>query len=353
MYRRAAISMILLGLADAVLRPPLAPAQEFTPVTDPVKSDVLVLRNGDRITGEFRQLQRGIVTFKTDAASTVYVKWPRVITATTRKTFEIVMADGSTHLGSLPELGEEGRIRVQIQGETFDVARDSVVEMVRIKKTFWERLDGNVSAGIDFTQQESKLDLNLSSSIVYNVAHNRFGLNLSGTFTRQDAVDDIRRGNALAVYSRELSTDWLWVGGAEAQSNSQLSLDYAWSVGTGPGRYLVRTNRVMLATWLGLFYRTEQYEDEDQRNTLPLSLTSDLQWFVWSGLSTDVSSRLVVSPILDDSGRWQISFTSSISRELVSSLYLSIGITEFYDSRPPTDANKNDFSVTSSLGWSF
>jgi hypothetical protein len=74
---------------------------------------------------------------------------------------------------------------------------------------------------------------------------------------------------------------------------------------------------------------------------------------VWSGLSTDLSSRLVISPILDDSGRWQITFVSSLSRELVSSLYLSIGITEIYDSRPPADANKNDFSFTSSLGWSF
>ncbi len=343
----------LFACSAVILTAPAAEAQEFTPVTDSVKSDILVLRNGDRVTGEFRQLQRGIVTFKTDAASTIYIKWPRVVTARTEKTFEIVMADGSTHLGSLPELGEAGRLKILIESRTFDVALDSVVEMVRIKKTVWERLDGNVSAGLDFTQQESKLDLNLSTSIDYNVAHNRFGLDLSGTFTRQDAVDDIRRGNAAALYARELSKTWFWAGGADAQSNSQLSLDYAWSIGTGPGRYLVRTNRVMLGSWIGLYYRTEQYEAEDQRTTLPLSLTTDFQWFVWSGLSTDVSSRLVISPILDDSGRWQITFVSSLSRELVSSLYLSIGVTEIYDSRPPAEANKNDFSFTSSLGWTF
>lgn len=344
---------MLFACSAVILTAAAAEAQEFAPVTDPVKSDTLVLRNGDRVTGEFRQLQRGIVTFKTDAASTIYIKWPRVITAKTEKTFEIVMADGSTHLGSLPELGEAGRLNILIESRTFDVARDSVVEMVRIKKTVWERLDGDVSAGLDFTQQESKLDLNLATSIDYNVAHNRFGLNFSGTFTRQDEVDDIRRGNASALYARELSNSWFWAGGADAQSNSQLSLDFAWSIGSGPGRYLVRTNRVMLGSWIGLYYRTEQYEAEEVRTTIPLSLTTDFQWFVWSGLSTDVSSRLVISPILDDSGRWQITFVTSLSRELVSSLYLSIGVTEIYDSRPPTDANKNDFSFTSSLGWTF
>ena len=349
--RTLAASVIALGVL--LEHPAAAEAQNFTPVTDSVKSDILVLRNGDRVTGEFRQLQRGIVTFKTDAASTIYIKWPRVVTAMTKKTFEIVMADGSTHLGSLPEIGEAERLKIQIENQTFDVARDSVVEMVRIKETVWERLDGTVSAGLDFTQQESKLDLNLAASIDYNVAHNRVGLDLSGTFTRQDAVDDIRRGSASALYARELSKSWFWAGGADAQSNSQLSLDYSWSVGTGPGRYLVRTNRIMLGSWVGVYYRTEQYEAEDRRTTLPLSLTTDFQWFVWSGLSTDVSSRLVISPILDDSGRWQITFVTSLSRDLVSSLYLSIGVTEIYDSRPPTDANKNDFSVTSSLGWTF
>jgi len=110
---------------------------------------------------------------------------------------------------------------------------------------------------------------------------------------------------------------------------------------------------VALVMWLGLNYRTERYVDQGSRNTLPLSLTTDLQWFVWSGMSTDVSSKLVISPILNDSGRWQISWTASLNRELVNSLYLNIGVTEIFDSQPPTDANKNDLSFNSSLGWSF
>ena len=62
-------------------------AQQFTPVTDSQKTDVLLLRNGVEEIGDFRQLERGIVTLKTDAAGTIYVKWPRVVTATTRGHF--------------------------------------------------------------------------------------------------------------------------------------------------------------------------------------------------------------------------------------------------------------------------
>lgn len=166
-------------------------------------------------------------------------------------------------------------------------------------------------------------------------------------------MSDSQRRSLTATYMREISPRWFLAGAGNTGSNSQLSLDYSWSLGTGPGRSLVLSNRVTLTTWLGIFHRTEKYEGEDSRGTIPLALTTDLEWFVWSGMSTDVSSQLVISPILNDAGRWRIQLTTSLSRELVNNLYLAIGITEIYDSQPPSDVNKSDFSFTSSLGWTF
>ena len=53
-------------------------------------------------------------------------------------------------------------------------------------------------------------------------------------------------------------------------------------------------------------------------------------------------------------GRWRISFTADLTQEVVDDLYLRIGLLEEYDSRPPAaDANRNDFSIRTSIGWSF
>ncbi|MGW8283291.1 MAG: DUF481 domain-containing protein [Gemmatimonadota bacterium] len=136
-------------------------------------------------------------------------------------------------------------------------------------------------------------------------------------------------------------------------SNSQLDLERSWTFGTGPGRLLVLSNLVNVSSWLGLYYRNERYTGDDPRSTIPLSLVTDLDWFTWSGLSTDVSSRLAVSPILDDAGRWQISFTASVKHELLKLLYLTISVNEYYDTSPPADANQNDLSITTSIGWTF
>jgi len=70
-------------------------------VTDPEKTDSLRLRNGDWLVGDIREMSRGIVTYKTDAASTIYVKWTRILTATTDKRFQIYLEDERRYLGSL------------------------------------------------------------------------------------------------------------------------------------------------------------------------------------------------------------------------------------------------------------
>ena len=343
---------LLPAVAALALASPAA-AQDFTPVKDSQKTDVLVLRNGDRITGDFRELQRGIVTLKTDAAATIYVKWPRVVTAMTDKVFEIRLKNGQPYIGTLAAGDSAYHVRIVAGPDTVEVPIETIVSMVWIQKTFWERLDGSLDAGVDYTQQNSKLDLSFAARVHYNIADSRIVLTADGTFSRQDSVSDIERRNLSASYTRAFGDRWFWATSAAGARNSQLGLERSWTLGTGPGRFLVLSNRVLLGSWLGIYYRNERYTGVDPRSTIPLSLVTDLEWFNWAGHSTDLSSRLAVSPILDDAGRWQISFTARVKHELLSLLYLTVGITEYYDSSPPADANRNDFSLTTSIGWTF
>ena len=43
-----------------------------------VRTDVIVLRNGDHITGEVRELQSGRLRYKTDDMGTLYIEWLKV-----------------------------------------------------------------------------------------------------------------------------------------------------------------------------------------------------------------------------------------------------------------------------------
>lgn len=354
----AALSGRLLALPALIVSAVLAIAAgsplhaQF--VTSTEKNDLLLLRNGDWITGDFRGMERGIVTVKTDAAATIHVKWPRVLTATTDKIFDIHLSDQSRWVGSLLASDSLGRVVIRAERDTFEVPMRSVVDMVRIKENFWKRLDGSIDFGLNFTQQNAKTDIYLDFVLTYLVARNRFNLNLTSSFSRQDSVSNITRSSADLTYLRELKGLWFIGFIGSLAENSQLSLELRGSLGGGPGRYLILKSRLQLATWLVISGNRERFTGEDSRNTLPLGLATDFQFFDWSGKYTDLSARLTIQPILNDAGRWQIRFEADITQEILDLLYLRIGLLELYDSKPPSaTANKNDFSITTSLGWTF
>src|SRR5687767_14173909 len=57
--------------------------------------DVVVLKNGDRLTGEIKGLQRGELRFKSDyMAEAVRLDWSRVQSIQSKSTFMIWLVDG-------------------------------------------------------------------------------------------------------------------------------------------------------------------------------------------------------------------------------------------------------------------
>lgn len=342
--------MALLGLLSLAC-PPMVEGQ-FVP--NPVQNDTLVLRNGDVLTGEFRSLGRGLVTFKTDAMATISVKWPRVVSASTDKDFEIHRTDGARFVGSIGPGPQDGSVRIRTVSDTLTVQVVDIVDMVRLKDRFFRRMNGTLDVGGDYTQQGNKVDLNLATTIRYNKQRNRIQLSINSDLTRQDSISDIRRATVDLTFSREMRANWLWAGALAFDQNSQLSLDARWSVLGGPGYTWIQTNTVRLGNVLFLSVNSERFEGGDANVTWPIAVVTDLEWFNFAGRSTDMSTRLSVGPVLGEGERWRIVFTSRLKKELLSNFYLTVGISEQYDSNPPSaDANKNDFSITTGISWSF
>lgn len=335
------------------------------------KTDTITVRNGDRMVGEMKDLKRGQLEFKTDAMSTVYVKWPRVLTVTTDKVFEIELADGRVYFGTLTA-GTQDSVVIKTDSDSVTVSTQSVVDLQRIKASFWAALDGNVDLGINFTQQNRKTDLNLSGEVHY--AHqgapddadkglrlNKFSsgfaftkLDYNATFSRQDSTQDISRYTATLAHLRQLQNRWFWLVGVAGESNSQLSLDFRATLTGGVGRFIKQSNKLDLALWVGPSYSREQFTGESPDNSIPLIFAADFEYFTWGTLDTNVSSRLSVIPILDQWGRWRINFTLNVKQEVLKNFYVNVGVNDAFDSDPTAaDANTNDFSLTTSFGWTF
>ena len=317
------------------------------------KTDVITVRNGDQMTGEMKSMDRGLLVFSTDVARTIDVEWPKVVTARTDKRFTITLADGSILYGSL-QPGTADSVVIVADSVSLTVATQAVVSLARLKPTFWKALDGKIGLGFDFTQQNAKTDFTLSGNVKYVRLSNVTKLDFSSTFSRQDDTDDIDRDNLTLANFRQFKKRWFFLGFGSASRNSQLSLDFRGTVGGGFGRLLAQSNKVDVAVWVAPAVSLEEYTGEPGNTSIPLLIAADFLWFTWGALDTQISSQLAVIPILNQGGRWRLNFTLSLEREIVKNFYIELGITELYDSRPPSiDANQNDFSLTTSLGWKF
>ena len=318
------------------------------------KTDTLVARNGDVMTGEIKEYKRGLVKFSTDVAGTIYVKWTRVLNAKTDKTFEIDLEDGTKVSGSLAFGDEPRQVKVVVDGDTLVVGLEQVVNMARIKETFWKRLDGSINLGAGFTQQNAKTDLNFDGEVRYRKDRNLFTFGLSTSFSRQDDTDNISRLNAAFLYLREFADRWFYAGVAAAEQNSQLSLALRGTAGATAGRFFVRSNKVILLAGLGLSYARERFTGQEGDNAFQGIILADFQFFTFEGKTSDLSSELLVFPVFNQAGRWRISSITSFRQKIVTDFYFNFSINNQFDSKPPTEGTeKNDLSLTTSFGWSY
>jgi len=317
------------------------------------KTDTVEIIDGTHIVGEIRGLTNGKLELSTWSMSTVYVEWPKVSTVTTDKNFEIQLDDGERMFGSLQSVEEPRQVGLVVGGDTIDVATQSVVDLDRIKPTFWQGLDGRTDLGFDFTQQNAKTDLSLGVSVKYKASLHKYRFVYNSAFSRQDGAKDITGLNTKVTYVKEMKSRMFYGGFLSGESNSQLNLQFRTTIGPGVGRFMAQNNKLNLALWGGLAYAREQYVDEDNESTYPVFISADFEYFVWGALNREFSSSLTLLPLLN-SNRWRIQFITSFSWEIASHVYLKLGLNEFYDSNPPSEgANNNDLSFTTSLGWSY
>lgn len=68
----------------------------------------------------------------------------------------------------------------------------------------------------------------------------------------------------------------------------------------------------------------------------------------------EITGRVFVFPNLTTLGRVRLQAEGNVRVELIKDLFLNVNLYESFDSDPPVEnVSRNDFSVTTSLGWTF
>jgi len=331
------------------------------------KTDIVYLKNGDRITGEFKELLQGELKFSTTEMGTIYIKWAGIARVESDKYIEFELADGTRSFGKLPTEQEtlERIISMQtMKEEPFQFEMDDVVRaaQIRVDDTFWDRLDGHIKLGLNYTQASDVLTWNIAADARYRTPTNLTSLAFDSTLTRKGEGQDTSRHNLVGSRYWYREDALFYFGSLGAAQNEELGLDLRVFVTGGGGRFLVQTQKTELYVAAGLSANKERETgaddaDEDLSDSganFEGVLQADYTFYRLYSPKSRIKLRGTLYPGITDTGRYRGNAQVELRQEFISDLFWDLSFYYDYDSKPLQGAAaQEDFGIVTSLGYEF
>lgn len=319
------------------------------------KTDIVVLVNGNAVTGEIKSLEFGLLKYSTDSMGTVNIDWEDVTSLTSNQYIEVEVSSGSKFHGNL-ELAEVVQsIAVGFGDDTDLIKMNEVVRIVPIatNERIINRLEGSASFGFNTDKASGVTQGRVSASVSYRTVKHLMGLVIDSSITSQDEVDDTQRRVIALNYQRFRGNRWFTDWTVSEEKNDELGIDSRIVVGGGLGRYLVQTNKNQFSLTLGLVANRESFTSSEPSTTnaegkivvryLHRSLVPE----------SDVTFDTRIFPLLEDLSSFRAETNLSFRREIVNDLFFDLSVYYSYLSDPPEGAEKDDYGVVTSVGYKF
>ncbi|HMG37074.1 MAG TPA: DUF481 domain-containing protein [Blastocatellia bacterium] len=318
--------------------------------------DVCILNNGDRMTGEIKNLDHGQLKFKSAyMLDAVDLDWGRVSRLESKDSYIVLLTNGRVFTARirLDAASAGDAFRIEEGTQSFAVKQSEVLRIRPANQNFWTQLNGSIDFGFSYTSGNSQYQTQLSASATYNregyVVTGDVSTNLSGhkgdSATKRTAFD--------TRYKKLIKQKWYAGGLFDLLTSDQQSLDLRTTVGGLVGRNLFQTSRTSFNAFSGLAVSRERYSSVGQPRATNAESLVGLDFDTYRFRSLKIDTRFLVWPSLTDPGRVRMGLNSNFRIELIKDLFWNLNLYENFDSRPPATAKRNDLGITTSFGWTF
>ncbi len=338
-YRRIAIVLHLVLLFIVV---PKALAQ----------NDVIVTQNGDRITGEIKKLEKGVIYIDPDYSDSIFqIDWKKVKQVESEQSFIIETSSGNRVFGLIQaDPTNSGKVLVETAFGAVAVELSEIVFAQPFNRNFWNRFNAAVDFGGSVTKSSASKQANLGATMSY--LHESYRLQGSYDWNRNVVGEsETNRWEANIAYQRFVGRKWFGVGTTHFLQSDELQLQLRTTIAPGIGRFLKRTNRFYWNVAGGGQWTNENFKDPSlaSKNSGEGWVQTELSLFDLENLN--LLTRLKMSPSLTDRGRIRLDFRSDLKYDLPKGLYIRFGLSDNFDSRPQGDAPRNDYVFSFGAGW--
>ena len=321
------------------------------------RHDVIIMKNGDHMTGEVKKLENGVLYIATDYFSgSIGLDWLQVAKVESTGGFQIVTKDGKRTAGTIEKVSEE-----EAPGKDFEIHATSgevhasspdVVSIESQKKNFWRQLTGALDFGVDFTSGNNQTALTSDASANYLTTRWMDSVSFTSSFSGQSGGSQSNLVEFQTLDGLFMSRNSFIAGLGDFLHSSQQNLALRTTLGGGYGRFFLRTNHNTLVWLAGSVYTHENFQ-AGQPSDQNLEALLGLQYQLFRFDRYSMQSQLLVYPGLSDAGRIRSTTKTTFSVKLVNNFHTDFSFWDNFDSRPPNNSRRNDLGISNSIGWTF
>lgn len=324
-------------------------------------TDVIVMKNGDRITGNVKGLDGGRLSVSLDYVDgTISLDWLKVVRLESNKLFVVFTSDGASYEGSLvttqSDLEQPVKIRITTEaGYRLEIDRSQIVRMSQTSSTFHERLTGNVDFGVIYSKGNQATQYSFGTDVEYLrprwAAGVTYNSNLSSS---RGSTTSTRNQLGLSSYRLLPWRNFFYEGVGNFLQSSVQGITLQTTLGGGVGYFFKDTNRARISVLGGIAWQGTNYKasaSQSPQNIAVGLISSEAKFFKFKKTNLDLTASLM--PAFSDPGRVRFNTNASYYLKLFRNLSWNLSFYGNWDSEPPTGLSGSDYGSSSGLSWTF
>lgn len=324
------------------------------------KNDVLVMKNGDRLTCEIKGLDDGVLYVSFDyILGTSSVQWSKVAYLESKQLFIVKTTDGSVYTGTLSTAESEEKRPVKIEvvespGHETELPRTQVVKMSQTSESFWQRFSGDIDSGIQYSKGNETTQYNLGVDLAYLRERWSADASYDSTLSSSSGTSSVATRNQANLTGMHLLpwNNWFYGGlGSFLQSSTQ-DISLQTNFGGGVGRYLKNTNHAQIAVIAGLAWQRTTYKESVAPQDVGAALlAAQVKFFRFN--KTNLSVTASAFPALTEPGRIYVNTNATYYLKITGDLSWNISFYGNWDNQPPNHFSGSDYGTSSGLSYNF
>lgn len=325
------------------------------------KKDVIIFANGDRMTCEIMQLEKGYLYVRlANGEGTIAVDWTKVVRIESQYNFVVSNENGerfTTGLKSAAPADSPDKFVVLVtrRSTTSAIPGSAIVAVEQNDAGIWQNIHGSIDSGLNFTKQQNRVQYNFGSTAIYAKPLWSANADLNSSFSGGGAAENFRYDLQLQGIRQMRSPRNAYMGLAGFQHNGEQELNLRTTLGGALGHNFRMTNNSLVMAYGGADWNSERYSQQASTgqtgNSAEAVLGTELNFFRFRTTNFLLNSQIY--PSLTDLGRVRVNLNAAIKLRIAKRLYWNFSYYLNYDSHPPQDLPQTDYGSAASIGWKF